>query len=169
MAYVRHPAAGDAFDLEALKLHSRVDHDGDDDALELMGRTAAAEIEAYCDIALLVQAIEIEIDADGDPVPLPVGPLAPDAAVTINGEPVVGAVTSGRYPVLTMPGDITGAVLVTYEAGYGDAVADIPADLQFAILDHASRLYDVRGATDGRQGLSIAAARICARYRQVRT
>lgn len=168
MAHVRIPiAATDAFDLDALKLHARVDAVDEDAALELMGRTAANEIEAYCELALLRQTIVLEIKA-GDPVLLPVGPLAPDAVVTIDGEPVIGAVTAGRYPVLTFPDDITGTCTVTYTAGYGDTPADIPADLQFAILDHAARLYDLRGAAEGEQGLSLAAARICARHRQMR-
>ncbi|MCO6385916.1 hypothetical protein [Aliihoeflea sp. 40Bstr573] len=178
MAYVRIPAAAtDAFDLDALKLHSNTvawDGDGDiiqdqeDAALVLMGRASAAEVEAYCDIALLRQTIVVDIAA-GDPVILPVGPLAPDAVVTIDGEPIIGAVTAGRYPVLTFPDDITGTVTVTYTAGYADDPADIPADLQLAILDNATKLFDLRGSGEGQQGLSIAAARICARYRRVRT
>ena len=168
MSYVRHPAAADAFDLAALKLHARVDHDDDDDALELMGRTAVTEVETYCENALLTQTIEMIVEASGEPIPLPVGPLAPDAGVTVAGVPVLDAVTAGRYPILTIPDTITGLVLVTYQAGYGDAVADIPADLSYAVLDHASRLYDLRGASDGKQGLSIAAARICARHRRIR-
>lgn len=170
MAYTRTPvAATDAFDLDALKLHARVDFDDDDAGLTLMGRTATAEIEATCDIALLRQTISLAIEAEGEPLSLPVGPLAPSAVVTINSTPVSGAVSSGRYPVLTLPDAYTGSVAVTYQAGYGDAVEDIPADLQLAVIDHASRLYDVRGADEKqRQGLSMAAARIAARYRQVR-
>ncbi|WP_408628709.1 phage head-tail connector protein [Aurantimonas marina] len=165
---MRIPAAAtDAFDLVALKLHARIDADDEDAALELMGRTAANEIEAYCDLALLRQTIVLEIEA-GNPVLLPVGPLATDAVVTIDGEPIIGAVTAGRYPVLTFPDDITGMAAITYEAGYGDTPADIPADLQLAVIDHAARMYDLRGASEGQQGLSIAAARICARHRQVR-
>lgn len=168
MAYVRIPAAAtDPITLDALKLHARVDTDDEDDGLQLMGRTSAHEVEAYCDIALLRQTIVVQVEA-GDPVTLPVGPLAPDAVVTIDDEPVIGAVTEGRYPVLTFPAGITGTVTVSYTAGYGDAADDIPHDLQFAIIDHASRLYDMRGADEGQQGLSIAAARICARYRRVR-
>ena len=168
MSYVRHPPAADAFDLTALKLHARVDHDDDDDALELMGRTAVNEVEAYAEIALLTQTIELIAEADGEPIPLPVGPLAPDAVVTVNGDPIEDAVSAGRYPVLTLPDTISGLVVVTYQAGYGDAVGDVPADLQYAVLDHASRLYDLRGASDGKQGLSLAAARICARHRRIR-
>jgi hypothetical protein len=47
-------------------------------------------------------------------------------------------------------------------------VLDLPADIQFAIIDQAARLYDQRGADDGKPGLSLAASRITARRRGVR-
>ena len=47
--------------------------------------------------------------------------------------------------------------------------ADLPDDLRFAICDQAAMLYDARGTeTDRPVGLSLAAARIVARYRGVR-
>ena len=45
---------------------------------------------------------------------------------------------------------------------------DLPADIRFAIIDHAARLYDARGADDAKPGLSLAASRIVHRYRGVR-
>lgn len=47
--------------------------------------------------------------------------------------------------------------------------ADLPADLKLAIIDQAAMLFDARGGeTDRPLGLSMAAARIVARYRGVR-
>lgn len=174
MAFVRIPSSQqDAFDLDALKMHARIDDDYEDAALTLMGRTAVSEIEAYCDIALIRQVIvldEVSYDRSQDRrIVLPVGPLATDSVVTINDSLYTGPITGGRYPVLTLPEQITGPVSISYEAGYGTDPTAIPSDLQFAILDHASRLYDVRGADEKQlQGLSLAAARICARHRRVR-
>lgn len=49
-------------------------------------------------------------------------------------------------------------------------VAELPDDLRFAICDQVAMLYDARGTdTDRLQGLSMAASRIVARYRGVRT
>lgn len=45
---------------------------------------------------------------------------------------------------------------------------DLPADIQFAIVDQAARTYDARGADDIRPGLSLAASRITSRYRGVK-
>jgi uncharacterized phage protein (predicted DNA packaging) len=58
---------------------------------------------------------------------------------------------------------------VAHAASYelpADAL-DLPADIQFAIIDQAARTYDARGADDVRPGLSMAASRISARYRGV--
>lgn len=170
MAVMRTPiAATTAFDLDALKLHARVDFDDDDISLTMMGNTAAAELESHCELALLRQQISFSAEADGNPVSLPIGPLLEASAITVNGSPAAVTITSsGRYPVIVLPDEVTGTVVISYQAGYGDTVDDIPADLQLAILDHASRLYDMRGSDDGNQGLSVAAARIAARHRQVK-
>lgn len=50
-----------------------------------------------------------------------------------------------------------------------DDADDLPDDLRLAIIDQAAMLYDARGGdTDRPSGLSMAAARIVARYRGVR-
>lgn len=46
-------------------------------------------------------------------------------------------------------------------------VTELPADMRFAIIDHAAKLYDMRGPDEGMAGLSLAASRIVARYRGV--
>lgn len=51
-----------------------------------------------------------------------------------------------------------------------DDAVDLPDDLKLAICDQAAMLYDYRaGNTDRPAGLSLAASRICARYRGVKT
>ncbi|RXF73902.1 head-tail connector protein [Hansschlegelia zhihuaiae] len=169
MALARIPAAAtDPFTLDALKQHARVDFEDDDASLTIMGRAAAAEIEAHAEVALLRQQILWTIEAAGTSVVLPIAPLAPGAVVTVNGETVEPeAVTPGKHPVLRLPDGLTGQVTIIYEAGFGDEPEDVPGDLQLAIADQAGRLYDLRGSQDGKQGLSVAAARIAARYRRV--
>lgn len=58
---------------------------------------------------------------------------------------------------------------VAHAAGYTlpDLVADLPDDMRFAIVDQAARTYDLRGADEGKAGLSLAASRIVSRYRGV--
>lgn len=62
-------------------------------------------------------------------------------------------------------GDVAHAAEYTLPADAGD----LPDDLKLAIIDQAVMLYDARGADTERPiGLSLAAARIVARYRGVR-
>lgn len=65
---------------------------------------------------------------------------------------------------------VTAAQDVAHAAAYALPVEalDLPADIQFAIIDHAARLYDQRGPDNGPPGLSLAASRITARHRGVR-
>ena len=46
-------------------------------------------------------------------------------------------------------------------------VAELPADLVFAVVDQAAMLFDARGASDRPAGMSVAASRITARHRGV--
>jgi hypothetical protein len=59
---------------------------------------------------------------------------------------------------------------VAHAAAYAlpEASADLPDDLRLAIIDQTAMLYDARGGmTERPTGLSLAASRICARYRGV--
>ena len=140
------------------------------EALPLI-RAAAAELEAYCGVAVLPHAIIAETDeAPGELLRLPVRPVMTPETMTITtlaGEAVTGwrlvSAAHGLVRFTTLP-DVP--VVATYIAGHAD-VASIPADLLHAVGDQALRLYDLRGAEDGAQGLSLAAARIGARYRRV--
>ena len=144
-------------------------HDDEDMLIQRYVLAAAREIEAYCEIALTRQTISLTVLAEGgDIIPLPVGPLAPDAEVTVDGAPLVNGITHGRWPVLMLPDWMTGPVAVTYEAGFGDTSASVPDDLQLAVMEQAAFAYDHRGDVEAKPGLTPAAARICARHRRVR-
>ena len=184
MHITRTPLSTDApFNLDDVKQHARVSFDDDDMALAVMAWAAAREIEAHCGLALLTQIITVTLTEWGRRVPLPIGPLdvaAMDAhPITVQTREADGSLVSwpqgwwvdaGRYPVLHLTDrqfmDGT-ALVVTYPAGFGSTATSIPEDLQHAINDQAARLYDLRGAEDAPQGLSLAASRIAARYRRV--
>ncbi|MTD99260.1 hypothetical protein GIY56_03045 [Paracoccus sp. YIM 132242] len=168
MSYTRTPISlADPFDLDAVKQHARVDGDHDDAAIAMMARAAAREIEAHAELALLHQLITLTVDATGQAIPLPCGPAASDAEVLVDGLALVNGLTGGRYPVLHLPDYTRGPVVVSYVAGFGPDAGSIPDDLALAIADQTARSYDLRGAEDGPQGLSVAASRIAARYRRV--
>ena len=179
MRYTRTTTGLDAgYDLEAVKDFMRVSGSSEDVAITGMADTAAAEIEAYCELALLTQTITCTTDAwPGQEVTLPVGPVAADATITVHLIETDGTATpvpdgywleGGRYPVLHFIGTPGGRLRISYPAGYGASNTDIPADLAHALCDVASRLYDMRGVDTGAPTLPPAAARILARYRRVK-
>ena len=184
MIVTRTPLTTDApFVLDGVKAHARVMHDDEDITLSLMGWTAAREIEAHCSLALMTQIVTVTASEWTRRVSLPIGPLdvaaLDDHPITVQTREEDGSLVSwpqdwwvepGRYPVLRLPNRqfMDGKELVvSYPAGFGATVEAIPEDLQLAIMDQAARSYDLRGAEDAVQGLSLAASRIAARYRKV--
>lgn len=147
--------------------------------LERLARAAAAEIEHYADLALLSQTITATTDLwPGQIIALPIGPVLPDASLTVAVVEQDGTETNiadgwwveaGRYPRLHFTGGIPGAPLrITYCAGYGSTADVVPHDLRIAIIDEATRTFDMRADDKQARGLSPAASRILARHRRVR-
>lgn len=181
MRYTRTPLTDAApFDLDEVKAHARVDGDHDDASLAMMARAAAREIEAHSELALLRQIITVSCTRTAGPIRLPVGPLdllaLDDHPVTVQTRQADGSLLAwpqgwwidpARTPVLHLDAVDGDSLVITYPAGFGDTAGSIPADLQLAIMDQAARSYDLRGAEDAVQGLSLAASRIVARYRRV--
>lgn len=181
----RKPISTDQpFTLMAVKDRARVSHDDDNYEIQMTAETAALEIEAHCGLALLAQVVTVTFTPEWRTrVALPVGPFLasalPDHPMTLTafGEGGVQApitsgwrVEAGRYPVLHLDQAVRGSVLaLSYPAGFGMDLGDVPVDLQFAINDHAARMFDVRGGFEDKaaQGLSLAASRIAARHRRV--
>jgi uncharacterized phiE125 gp8 family phage protein len=180
MTYTRTPIAdAPAFDLASVKDYLRVTHSFEDDVITDLARTAAAEIEAYCDLALLDQTITCTTDQwPGCIISLPVGPVQDGATVSVEVIEADGTATpvpsgwwieGGRYPRLhftTTPG---APLRITYAAGYGEDATALPVDLLHAIAAQATRAYSMRGDDDDKQpSLAPQTARIIARHRKVR-
>jgi uncharacterized phiE125 gp8 family phage protein len=168
---------GPPFDLESLKLFMRVDHDIEDSLIEEMGRTAAAEIEKFAQIALLNQTIRITLfdPSLGNGLSLPIGPVALDHTPTVTIEGVSFTdfdFEGGIRPYLRWQSDWSfstsspARVVIEYEAGFGEAASSIPPDLMQALKDQTAMHYEGRGPDDIR-ATSPHMARIAARYRGV--
>lgn len=171
------PSTAQPFDLDDLKAHLRVDFDDDDAPIINMGRTAAAEIEQFAQIALLVQTVRVIIF---DPVQkmglrLPIGPVSDDdvPTVTFDGSPFTAFdFAGGNRPYIHWLDDYfkltPSRVTIEYQAGFGEAASDIPADLAQAIMDQAALHYDGRSPMAAKSlTTSPHMARIAARYRGV--
>lgn len=165
------------FDLDELKLHLRATEDAEDDAISKIGRTAAAEIEHFAQIGLLTQTIRVTIFDPGQDcgLTLPIGPIADDETptVTIDGTAFAAFdVVAGTRPYLRWQDayhDLTPRqITIEYQAGFGAAATDIPADLAQALMDQAALHYDGRSPMDAKSlTTSPHMARIGARYRGV--
>lgn len=166
------------FDIDPVKAHLRISGDEEDAAIENMALTAALEIEHFAQIALITQTIRVTIFQPDmrSGIELPIGPVADDhtPTITIDGE----AFTSfnfyaGNRPYIAWQGGVSqltpGHLVIQYEAGFGPAASDIPADLAQAIMDQAALHYDARSPVNTRElTRSPHMARIGARYRGVK-
>ncbi len=162
------------FSLLALKAHCRVDDAEFDQELAAHGNAAAKELEAYASVALIDQTIRVTLPVwpRTDTFGLPVVPVLDPLSVTITADGVAFqgyAVTTGLRPAVRLVGDRPcGVIVITYEAGFGPAQPDVPADLVNAIMDQASAFFDMKGVGDGKtNGMSPHMTRIAARYRRV--
>ena len=169
--------------LEALRERARTTGDAWHDAeLDACARTAASEIEDHAGIALLRQSIRLTVRTGPGAVLDLVGPVAEGAevaAVLIGDGGATEAVSAaswwleaGRFPRLHLSATApAGLWRITCEAGFGNDFAAVPADLALAVADQATALFDHRGEPEGRhvrQGLTLACARIVARWRRIR-
>lgn len=153
--------------LAELSRHMRVEGS---QALEMeaaqLAKVAAREIEEYGGLALLPQQITAETDdTPGEILTLPVAPITGALAVEmLDGTSVsTWQIVSERRALIRFTTLPAGPVRVIYTAGFDP----LPDDLRHAIMDHAALLFDARGTSEVRQGLSLASARIVARYRRV--
>lgn len=167
-----------AFYIEDVMQHLRVSAPEEGFAVQTIGRTAAAEIEHFAQIALLSQTIRVTLfnpDFPDGIYHLPVGPMlsASSLMVTCDGTALSGFdVMTGIRPMIVWPDGppvhFGRRLQITYEAGFGDKPSDVPSDLRQALMDQAALHYDGRSPMDAKSlATSPHMARISARYRGV--
>jgi uncharacterized phiE125 gp8 family phage protein len=163
------------FVFNTVALHCRVD--GIDEfvvEISRMATAAALEFETYAQIALLDQLITVTLE-DGPRLAwldLPIAPLPEASTVTVTVDGIAFndfAVITGRRPAIHFTaGKPCGLVVIQYQAGFGPTATAIPRDIENAICDQASALFDMRGTGDAKtNGMSPHMARVAARHRRV--
>lgn len=185
------PVPQAALPIAALKDHLRLaggfalapDQDG---LLESYLRAAMAAIEGRIAKALIQRSFAWEIEQWGDPSgqALPIAPVAAVQSLTLyaeDGTPTVIPPTQFRLvrdlhrPRIAgsagllpdVPTD--GRAVVEFDAGFGLTWADVPPDLQQAVMLLAAEFYEHRhdDASQG-AGLPFAVVTLIERWRQVR-
>lgn len=179
MRYTRTPLTNEKpFDLAKLLAYLRLDGLEEADTVANLGHVAAAEIEAYCDIALLHQTITATTDQwPRETILLPCGPLAESVPVQVSVIELDGTLTpvttgwwveGGLSPRIHFNSTPGAPLRLVYCAGFGEDAESVPQILAHALHDHALRLFDRRGDEDLKPGLSAAASRILARFKRVK-
>ncbi|MBK6466752.1 MAG: hypothetical protein IPL38_19510 [Rhodobacter sp.] len=182
---------GAALPVEALKDHLRMGAGfalpvGQDGLLESYLRAAMAAIEGRIAKALIARRFRWSVEEWRDPaeVALPVAPVSVVVGVTLVdalGGAVLLPATAWRLlsdlhrPRLVGAGSALptvpagGQAVVEFDAGFGPAWGDVPADLQQAVLLLAAEYYEHRH-DDGSSGagLPFGVVTLIERWRQVR-
>ncbi|MEM9250086.1 MAG: hypothetical protein AAGB05_15505 [Pseudomonadota bacterium] len=158
----------------------------EDSLLETYLRAALAAVEAWTGKALIQRTYRIDTDAWAIPnaQDLPVGParsVTEVALLTADGGSTVVAPT--RYRLVndtheprveslaaTLPAiPIGGMGRVTFDAGFGPAWTNVPADLGHAVILLASYYYEYRHeARLGAQKIPYGVTRLLASWRPIR-
>lgn len=182
---------GAALPVEALKDHLRMGSGfvlpaGQEDLLAGYLRAAMAAIEGRIAKALIERRFRWELEAWRDPaeVALPLAPVGGIVSVTLvdaaDGMVVLPGAAwrlvrdlhrprlSGAAGALPMV-PTGGKAVVEFDAGFGPVWADVPADLQQAVLLLAAEFYEHRhdDGTSG-AGLPFGVVTLIERWRQVR-
>lgn len=180
-----------ALPLPRLRDHLRLGSGFADDAvqdglLEGFLRAAVAAVEARTGKALIERPFEMTLRDwhRSDRQPIPVAPVGSVSAVALLDE--AGLATAlplsafrleidAMRPCLAPAGGLLpnvpagGAVRITFEAGYGPAWADVPADLSHAVLMLAAHYHEHRGDLSLSEGcVPFGVTALIERYRPLR-
>ena len=180
-----------ALPVEALKRHLRLgsgfaEDDVQEPVLASFLRAAMAAIEARCSKALIARGFVMTVNAwrDAEAQALPLAPVNAVSALTLVD--AYGAATdldAARYrlekdgfvPRLRGAGGCLptiptgGSAEIRFQAGFGAEFADLPADLQQAVLLLAAHYYEYRHETALGDGcMPFGVTSLIQRYRTVR-
>ena len=168
--------------LDEAKAHLKVDTADDDALIATLITAARARAEWHMGRALVTQSWILWLDCwPGDGVAeIALPPLQAVSAVTVYArDNTPSVVDASRYFIDTAsaPGRVVfdcftaptfdlrrrGAVAIAFDAGYGGAADDVPAQIREAILQIAAELYVNRG--DGPEEPAPIAQAMLAPYR----
>jgi len=146
------------------KLHLRVDVSDDDDYIDALVSAARKRLEQEAGVALITQTLEMHLDAfpaDGGAITVLRPPLQDVSSITYidsNGDEQTWSSDDYRVDTKSWPGritpaynevypttrEITGAVTITFLAGYGAAGSAVPQDLIHALKMLIGHWYENR-------------------------
>jgi uncharacterized phiE125 gp8 family phage protein len=157
------PPAVEPVTLDDAKAHLRVDTTDDDALITSLISAARARAEWHTGRAFVTQSWVLWLDGwpHGNCVEIPLPPLqavtslttyASDDAATVLDASLfqIDTASSPARVTLKSPAVIANtrklnAIAIAFDAGYGDAAADVPQAIRTAILEMIAELYTNRG------------------------
>lgn len=160
--------------LEEVKANSRIDHNEDDDLIEMMITTAREHCEDVSRWAFITRTYIAKLDCwpYDDCIELPFPPLQSVEAIeytdeegntstfsasnyVVDSHSIPGRIvlkTNSSWPTVNL--QVGGAITISFTAGYGDAAGDVPARYRQAILTYVGAYYENREAFVLQPGLT---------------
>lgn len=140
--------------LEEVKLFLRVEHDAEDALLTTLIAAAREGAERLLNLSCIQQRWQWETVPFCGAISLPFGPVHSVVDVALREQEASDwtACDSENYhlrgnSIIFTDAPASGVqARVTYEAGFGEVAADVPATLRHALLRHIGALYETRSA-----------------------
>jgi uncharacterized phiE125 gp8 family phage protein len=157
--------AAEPFTAAQAKQHLRVDESDDDTLIDTLILAARQKVESDCNRALMSQTWDLYLDAfpvnESPGIVVPNAPLQSVTSINYtdtSGDSQTWDSSKYRVDAISNPGritpefsetwpstqSITGAVVVRFVAGYGDASTTVPRDLLQAMLMLIGHWYENR-------------------------
>ncbi len=185
------PSALEPVSLDEVKLYLRVDDTAEDDALTLLIAAARGLFERETGLILLRQSWQLTLDKwpvrsanSYRRVYLPLRPISSLTSIVVSVGGAAVSVPDTDYqldadaspPRLTEPvaglwpkPDVAAAgITIDFDAGFGDAVTDVPAPLRLAVLKLIAEAYENRGVVVPGAPLTQGVADLLAPFREAR-
>lgn len=147
------------FDVFDVKTHLRIEGTEEDGYLDGLIAAATSHAEHVMASSLIQRTITATFYS-GELLSLPRGPVISVSSVAVNGQPVSpSAYSIERYGTAellrynngnTQPHAAPATLTVVYQAGYGAAEENVPADIVQIIKCHVGLLYEQREAATDR-------------------
>ncbi|AIL64494.1 Phage gp6-like head-tail connector protein [Rickettsiales bacterium Ac37b] len=137
--------------LEEAKLYLRIEHNYDDNFILNLIRCTYDTAINYTKLSLFTGILQVTLPKTGIYVNLPYGPIQEIKSVKIINNNSFIELKKSDYTLqpdhntLHIRDTYHSPSVITYQAGFGDKVLDIPPAIRQAMLMHLAALYDNRG------------------------
>ncbi|MBV9989676.1 MAG: phage head-tail connector protein [Alphaproteobacteria bacterium] len=163
------PPALEPVTLAEAKAQLKLDTDADDALISTLITAARARAEWHTGRAFVSQSWILWLDCWQEVVQVPLPPLRAVSSVTTYARDGSATVIDPSSYDVDLPGSrvVLGciappglrelnALAIAFDAGFGDAASDVPADIRAAILDLMAELYVNRGDAPATECLDAA-------------